>query len=119
MVTGFVENPADWMRAADVLVTRAGPGIIAEAAACGLPMLLAGHLPGQEAGNTELVVAAGAGLPVRGRRQLQAAVRELSATPATLRRMRQAAHRLGRPHAGTAIADLLAHTTTQRERTPR
>lgn len=123
VVTGFVHNPADWMRSADVLVTRAGPGIIAEAAACGLPMLLAGHLPGQEAGNTELVVAAGAGRPVRGRRQLQAAVRELSATPAALRRMRRAAHRLARPQAGGAIADLLADTTTdadlEPERTPR
>lgn len=107
VVTGFVENMADWMRCADVLVTKAGPGIIAEATACGVPMLLAGHLPGQEAGNTEIVVDAGAGRRIRGRRQLRAQIEDLRSNPVTLNRMRVAATRLGRPNAGSAIADLL------------
>jgi 1,2-diacylglycerol 3-beta-galactosyltransferase len=37
---GFVTNMADYMVAADVLVTKAGPGSIAEAAAVGLPVML-------------------------------------------------------------------------------
>lgn len=37
---GFVENMADYMVAADVVVTKAGPGTIAEAAAVGLPVML-------------------------------------------------------------------------------
>jgi 1,2-diacylglycerol 3-beta-galactosyltransferase len=45
IVTGFVENMADWLRSADVLVTKAGPGTIAEATSCGVPMLLAGVSP--------------------------------------------------------------------------
>jgi 1,2-diacylglycerol 3-beta-galactosyltransferase len=108
IVTGFVDNMADWVRSADVLVTRAGPGIIAEATRCGTPMLLAGHLPGQEAGNIEIVVRAGAGWPVRGRRQLGAQIEHLRSNPATLDRMRAAAVRLGMPTAGAEIADLLA-----------
>ena len=108
IVTGFVENMADWMRCADVLVTKAGPGIIAEAASCGLPMLLVGHLPGQEEGNTEIVTSAGAGRAVRDRGQLGAQLEELAANPAALNRMRAAALRLGRPTAGARIADLLA-----------
>jgi 1,2-diacylglycerol 3-beta-galactosyltransferase len=107
-VTGFVENMADWMRGADVLVTKAGPGTIAEATSCGVPMLLAGHLPGQERGNTEIVVRAGAGRPVRGRRQLRAQIEDLRSSPASLDRMRAAALRLGRPAAAAHIADLLA-----------
>jgi 1,2-diacylglycerol 3-beta-galactosyltransferase len=108
IVTGFVENMADWLRSADVLVTKAGPGTIAEAASCGVPMLLAGHLPGQETGNTEIVVRAGAGRPIRGRRQLRAQIEDLRSNPASLDRMRVAAARLGRPAAAAEIADLLA-----------
>jgi 1,2-diacylglycerol 3-beta-galactosyltransferase len=37
---GFITNMADFMVAADVLVTKAGPGTIAEAAAVGLPIML-------------------------------------------------------------------------------
>jgi 1,2-diacylglycerol 3-beta-galactosyltransferase len=108
VVTGFVENMADWLRSADVLVTKAGPGTIVEASSCGVPMLLAGHLPGQETGNTEIVVRAGAGRPVRGRRQLRAQIEDLQSDPASLRRMRVAAVRLGRPAAAVDIADLVA-----------
>ncbi len=108
MVTGFVDNMADWLRSADVLVTKAGPGTIAEATSCGVPMLLAGHLPGQETGNTEIVVRAGAGLAIRGRRQLRAQIEALQSNPASLDRMRVAAARLGAPAAAAEIADLLA-----------
>lgn len=108
IVTGFVENMADWLRSADVLATKAGPGIIAEATSCGVPMLLAGHLPGQKVGNTEIVVRAGAGRSVRGGRQLTAQIEYLHSNPASLGRMRAAAVRLGRPAAAAEIADLLA-----------
>jgi 1,2-diacylglycerol 3-beta-galactosyltransferase len=43
------------MRAADVLVTKAGPGTIAEALNAGLPIILNAHLPGQEDGNITYV----------------------------------------------------------------
>jgi 1,2-diacylglycerol 3-beta-galactosyltransferase len=52
-VCGFTDRMADWMRAADVLVTKAGPGTIAEAACVGVPTLLFGHVPGQEEGNVD------------------------------------------------------------------
>ena len=42
--------------AADVLVTKAGPGTIAEAAAVGLPVMVTSFLPGQEAGNVGDVI---------------------------------------------------------------
>jgi 1,2-diacylglycerol 3-beta-galactosyltransferase len=40
MVQGFVNNMDEWMRASDVLVTKAGPGTIAEASICGLPCMM-------------------------------------------------------------------------------
>jgi 1,2-diacylglycerol 3-beta-galactosyltransferase len=58
---GFVTNMADYMVAADVLVTKAGPGTIAEAASLGLPVMLTSFLPGQEAGNVDYVMENGFG----------------------------------------------------------
>jgi 1,2-diacylglycerol 3-beta-galactosyltransferase len=42
--TGFVQNMDEWMKASDVLVTKAGPGTIAEASICGLPCMLFNYL---------------------------------------------------------------------------
>ncbi len=53
---GYVNNMAEWMAASDCIVTKAGPGTIAEALACGLPLVLSGFIPGQEVGNVPYVV---------------------------------------------------------------
>jgi len=53
---GFVSNMAEYMVAADILITKAGPGTIAEAASLGLPVLLTSFLPGQEEGNVDFVL---------------------------------------------------------------
>jgi 1,2-diacylglycerol 3-beta-galactosyltransferase len=52
----------DLMRASDVLVTKAGPGTIAEALIASLPMILYSKLPGQEDGNVRFVESVGAGV---------------------------------------------------------
>ncbi len=44
LVNGFVNNMDEWMRASDVIVTKAGPGTIAEASICGLPCMLSSYL---------------------------------------------------------------------------
>jgi 1,2-diacylglycerol 3-beta-galactosyltransferase len=44
IVKGFVNNMDDWMKASDVLVTKAGPGTIAEASICGLPCMMFSYL---------------------------------------------------------------------------
>jgi 1,2-diacylglycerol 3-beta-galactosyltransferase len=108
MVKGHVSNMADWLRCADVVVTKAGPGTLAEAACAGAALIVTSHLPGQEAGNTELVVAAGAALYAPTVRDLVRAVERLHDDPAALRAMREASGRLGRPQAATAVASLLA-----------
>ncbi|HEX6478041.1 MAG TPA: glycosyltransferase [Ktedonobacteraceae bacterium] len=60
-VFGFVHNMPEMMRAADVIVTKAGPGTICEALACDLPIILSGYVPGQEEGNVTYVVENNAG----------------------------------------------------------
>jgi 1,2-diacylglycerol 3-beta-galactosyltransferase len=61
VVKGFVDNMPDWMAACDCVVTKAGPGTIAEALISGLPVLLSGYIPGQEEGNIPYVVDNGVG----------------------------------------------------------
>ncbi len=61
VVKGFVDNMPDWMAACDCVVTKAGPGTIAEALISGLPILLSGYIPGQEEGNIPYVVENGVG----------------------------------------------------------
>jgi len=61
-VEGFVSNMPEWMAAADVLVTKAGPGTITEGLLSGLPLVLMGKVPGQEDGNVDYVVESGVGV---------------------------------------------------------
>nr|MBC7243757.1 hypothetical protein [Chloroflexota bacterium] len=64
IIKGFVENIWDWMMACDCIITKAGPGTIAEACALGLPILLSGYIPGQESGNVPYVLKHGIGIYV-------------------------------------------------------
>jgi 1,2-diacylglycerol 3-beta-galactosyltransferase len=99
---------SDWLRCADVVIAKAGPGTIAEATCCGAPLLLTSHLPGQEKGNARFVTAAGAGRHAPRRRKLLHELGELRRNPAALGAMRAASSRLGRPGAAAAVAGLLA-----------
>ncbi|QBD83714.1 glycosyltransferase [Ktedonosporobacter rubrisoli] len=55
-IFGFVHNMPELMHAADVIVTKAGPGTICEALSCNLPVVLSGYVPGQEEGNVDFVL---------------------------------------------------------------
>ena len=61
-ILGFVENVPDLMNAADIIITKAGPGTISEAFVAGLPIILYSRMPGQEDGNIDYVVDKGAGV---------------------------------------------------------
>jgi 1,2-diacylglycerol 3-beta-galactosyltransferase len=107
-VLGFSRNFTDWLRCADVVITKAGPGIIAEAACCATPLLLTSHLPGQERGNAALVVRAGAGRRARGVRGMMREVARLRTDPDLLAGMRAGCQDLARPAAAAEIAALIA-----------
>ena len=52
----------DFMRASDILLTKAGPGTISEALIAGLPIILYHRISGQEEGNVSYVIDEGAGV---------------------------------------------------------
>src|SRR6202521_6249757 len=62
LVLGFVDYMPELMRACDLVVTKAGPGAIAESLATGLPLVITGFLPGQETPNVDFVVKSGIGV---------------------------------------------------------
>ena len=108
-VMGFVDNMADWMRAADVIVTKAGPGTIVESLCSGLPLLLTWYIPGQESGNVEWLVDIGAGRYVPRPHELVDAITELSVPGSPgLAAMRAAVAAAARPQATQQIAALIA-----------
>jgi 1,2-diacylglycerol 3-beta-galactosyltransferase len=54
-IYGFRQDMPELLRASDAIVTKAGPGTIAEALVAGLPIILYSKLPGQESGNVDYV----------------------------------------------------------------
>ncbi|KAL7591646.1 monogalactosyldiacylglycerol synthase 2, chloroplastic [Lactuca sativa] len=64
-VRGFETQMQKWMGACDCIITKAGPGTIAEALIRGLPIILNDYIPGQEKGNVPYVVGNGAGVFTR------------------------------------------------------
>ncbi|XP_077238184.1 putative monogalactosyldiacylglycerol synthase, chloroplastic isoform X2 [Tasmannia lanceolata] len=60
-VKGFVTKMEECMGACDCIITKAGPGTIAEAMIRGLPIILNDYIAGQEVGNVPYVVDNGCG----------------------------------------------------------
>jgi 1,2-diacylglycerol 3-beta-galactosyltransferase len=107
-VYGFVRQMPDFMRAADVLVTKAGPGTICEAFIAGLPIILYSRMPGQEDGNVTYVVQKGAGIWAPEPAEVVRGLRRWLDHPSQMRQAARISHNLARPYASRQIACLLA-----------
>lgn len=106
-VYGFVQDMPDFMQAADILITKAGPGTITEAINAGLPMLLYSRLPGQEDGNVSYVVSRGAGFWTPTDESLTQALQNWLENPESYQQAVQACHRIARPTAAMDIAKII------------
>jgi 1,2-diacylglycerol 3-beta-galactosyltransferase len=114
IVNGFVSNMSDWMAACDCIITKAGPGTIAEAMARGLPLLLSGYIPGQETDNVSYVVENGIGAYNPAPEQIAELVGQwLGTGQAALERMSRKARQLARPLAALEIVDEIASMLAQ------
>jgi len=107
---GFVREMPDFMRASDILLTKAGPGTISEALNAGLPMILYSRLPGQEDGNITYVEAEGAGIWAPTPDKIITALRRWIEQPQERERAAEACRRQARPEAARQIAQILADT---------
>lgn len=114
-VYGFVKKMPDFMAAADILVTKAGPGTISEAFIAGLPMILYSKVPGQEDGNVTYVVDNEAGVWAPDPQQVVSVLSNWLRNPVSLQEISNASRSLAAPHATRQIARLLVE---QVEATP-
>jgi len=106
-VERFTPEVQRWMRAADLLVTKAGPNTIAEALVVGTPLVLWGAIPAQETPNVRLVVEAGAGVWAPGSRWTAAAVARLLGDGGRRAQMRERGRWLACPQAAERAAGVL------------
>ncbi|HSP09212.1 MAG TPA: glycosyltransferase [Candidatus Dormibacteraeota bacterium] len=104
LVLGFVDYMPELMRACDIVVTKAGPGAIAEALATSLPLIITGFLPGQESPNVDFVVESGIGAFAPKEPELFDEVRVLAEGGPTWRDMSRKAEEMAHPYASSDIA---------------
>jgi 1,2-diacylglycerol 3-beta-galactosyltransferase len=102
-VYGFEQRLPMMMRAANLLVTKAGPGTITEAINAGLPMVLVDKLPGQEDGNVTYVEDHDVGMWAPGPRRATEAVASFLTQPERIRRASQTCLEIARPDAALQI----------------
>jgi len=107
-VYGFVTNMPDLMRAADILVTKAGPGTISEAMIANLPIILYHRIPGQEEGNVAYVIDEGAGVWAPDIKDIIITLDDWLNNPEKRMKAVENAKRLARPNASRQIARTIA-----------
>jgi 1,2-diacylglycerol 3-beta-galactosyltransferase len=107
-IYGFVREMPDFMSAADILLTKAGPGTVTEALNAGLPMILYSRLPGQEDGNVVFVVSEGAGVWAPKPREIVSALRDWLEHPEKRLLAVENCRRVAHPQAARQIAHILA-----------
>ena len=103
-IRGYVKDAMAIMRRASLLIGKPGGLTSAEAMASGTPLLIIRPLPGQERGNTEMLVRHGAAIHLDRDRDLPAVVSSLLTNASLLGMMADRARALGKPDAARDIA---------------
>ena len=103
-IYGFTRDMPDFMRAADFIVTKAGPGTIAEALNAELPIILYSKLPGQEDGNVTFVVEEGAGVWAPKPQEVVRTLTRWISHPVERKQVIENCRKAGRPEAARTIA---------------
>jgi 1,2-diacylglycerol 3-beta-galactosyltransferase len=105
-IYGFIDYMPQLLRAADILITKAGPNTLSEAFIAGLPPIIFCYIPGQEQGNVAYVQAHQAGAYAEKPQEIARLVLSwLTVNNDILQEMGRNAIRLARPQAALAIAD--------------
>lgn len=101
----YVHNIPILMKAADIIVCKAGGLVVTEALACERPMLIIDAIPGQETGNADYVVQNGAGALVRDPMEVLETIAHWTMNGGQqLRECTENARHLGKPDAAYQVA---------------
>src|SRR5579875_334840 len=107
-VLGFRNDVPELMRAADLLVTKAGPGTIAEASAAEVPVVVYDYVPGQERGNLDYVRTNGIGVVALSTAEVVQSVRRIVQNQERLAKMRAQQTAVAPRGSSRRIAELIA-----------
>jgi 1,2-diacylglycerol 3-beta-galactosyltransferase len=111
-VLGFTDKIPEYFRAVDLLVTKAGPGTLAEANAAQLPVVVYDYVPGQERGNVDFVRHNGLGLiALKGAAAVVRAVKTLINAPDRLELIRHNQEVVAPVRSSRRIAALISQMT--------
>jgi processive 1,2-diacylglycerol beta-glucosyltransferase len=109
-VLSWVDNMHEWMGAADLLVSRAGGGIVAESLNCGLPILVFDAPPGNERRFCQLIEECWhTGYWVKRPGELATRIDHLLAQTEELEQLRSNARRHAYPDAARIAAQAILH----------
>ncbi len=113
-VFGFVDNVAQIMAAADIIISKPGGVTIAEILAMKKPLFIYSSLPGQEDRNTDYLLNRGAAVKIKKIGKLVSEIESFWENPIRRRHVQEMAEYLGSPHAGELVwEEMLALTENQ------
>jgi 1,2-diacylglycerol 3-beta-galactosyltransferase len=108
-VLGYCDNIPELMRAADLLVTKAGPGAIAEASLAEVPVVVYDFIPGQEYGNLKYVETNGIGVVALNTNDVVRSVRRIVGNVERMQAMRDRQASVAPRGSSRRIAELIAN----------
>ena len=108
-ILGYCDNVPELMRAADLLVTKAGPGTIAEASLAEVPVVVYDFIPGQERGNLKYVETNGIGVVALTTADVVRSTRRIVANLERLQTMRARQAFVAPRGSSRRIAELIAN----------
>ncbi|MDP9104931.1 MAG: glycosyltransferase [Candidatus Eremiobacteraeota bacterium] len=106
-VLGFRNDVPELMRAADLLVTKAGPGTIAEASVAEVPVVVYDYVPGQERGNLDYVRTNGIGVVALTTAEVVSSVARIVHNQERLGKMRSQQNSIAPRGSSRRIAELI------------
>jgi 1,2-diacylglycerol 3-beta-galactosyltransferase len=102
-VYGFTDQVYELMGESDIIITKAGPGTIADALAMNLPIIITSWLPGQEEGNVDFVLREKVGKVCKDPQKIVETVKAIQ-NPVRLKEMKKNIKRVSKPKAALEIA---------------
>jgi 1,2-diacylglycerol 3-beta-galactosyltransferase len=115
-VLGFRNDVPELMRAADLLVTKAGPGTIAEASVAEVPVVVYDYVPGQERGNLDYVRTNGIGVVALTTAEVVSSVARIVHNQERLAKMRSQQTAIAPRGSSRRIAELIAQISVSGRR---
>jgi len=109
-VYGFVDNVAEFIGAADAVITKPGGSTVSEILAKNVPMVIVDPIPGQEQRNCDYLLEEGAAVRLHDTEDAAYCLRSLLSNEGKLAAMRANVTRIARPNAARDIVQVVVRS---------